>query len=979
MPKPKPKPRPKPKPKPEPQPALVADQGPQGAANCVVVGLGASAGGLHALDAFFSNLPDDTGLAFAVVTHLHVGQPSLLPTLLSRKTNMPVVELTTPTPVEPNHVYLAPPGWNLGIQDRVFRPAAPEGEGRLRFPIDFLFRSLAADIGERAVGVVLSGTGSDGALGVTAIKAALGMVMAQQEESAEYAGMPRSAIATETVDFVLPASEMAKQLIAYTRSPRFAKPTALDDLPAPLLREVIALLRAHTRHDFAHYKESTVRRRLQRRMSVHHVDTLAAYLDRLRNSPAELDLLFKDLLIGVTSFFRDPEAFEALAQGLRVLLAAKPPNETIRAWIPGCSTGEEAYSIAMLLRELQREMGKVLEVQIFATDLDPTAIDVARAGCYPLGIASDVSEKRLQRFFVRADDSFRIKKDLREMVVFAQQNVIEDPPFTRLDLLSCRNLLIYLDATLQKRLLPVFHYALCPDGLLFLGTSESLGTFAPLFDPIDKRWKLFRRKAATGQPLAALPAALLATGGDRREPTGDLAPHLTASIEHLLVRELVPPTALVRERGDVLHIHGRTGLFLEPAPGPQAAVNILKMARDGLSLILSAMIRDAAEREGDVVRRDVRVRSNGGHTLVDLRVRRILAPEQFRGLFLVSFEHAHAQQAEDGREPQAPDRIIDLERALLHTKESHQGTVEELETANEELKSTNEELQSTNEELQSANEELETSKEEMQSLNEELNAVNVELETKLDELSRVSDDMKNLLNGTDIATVFLDNDLHIKRFTDRARRVIRLIPTDVGRPIGDLVSALQYDRISEDAAEVLRTLIPREAEVRGEGGTVRYLMRILPYRTADNVIDGLVLTFVDVTQFRALQESEQRLLSALRDSPVAVWGQDLDLRYTWTCSAVLGRAQDEALGMTDDDLFAADEAAMLTELKRGVLETGAAARKALPLSIDGDRRWYDFYVEPTRQGDGPPVGLSCVAFDVTQWVGDRTPGNKGRR
>lgn len=932
-----------------------------------VVGLGASAGGLIALEQFLSNVPDDPEVAFVVVTHQHPNHPTLLHELLGRKTRMPVHLHEGITTIERGHVYVAPPGRVLQIAGNRLHAVERDLETPLYLPIDVFFRSLAEDRREQAIGVILSGTGADGTVGLKEIKAALGLVMAQDEASAGYPGMPHSAIQTGLVDYVLPPQEMPAQLLAFLHGAGRLGAGLAPSMASRAFEGIFLLLRRHSGNDFSHYKLSTVQRRIERRMNVRHVTSVSAYLELLREQPEELELLFHDLLIGVTSFFRDPEAFDALAAHLPDLIESPEQGPVVRVWIPGCSTGEEAYSIAMLLCEHMDRRKRSFDVQIFATDLDATAIDIARRGVYPLGIVHHVTPERLTRFFTREDDAFRIKKEVRELLVFSTQNLVADPPFTKLDLLSCRNLLIYLDATLQQRLIPLFHYALRTNGLLFLGSSESLGLFSGEFDTVDKKWKLFRRNDTPARRhVAALAPTTIPTSPWRRAPTR--AADITAGIppaatsERILLHELVPPTVIVTDHGDLLHVHGRTGRFLEPAPGAPQTASIFDMAREGLRLELSAAIRQALSQDSEVVRRDVHVGTNGGTVVVDLRVRRVRDSDRFRDLLLITFDHARLPLADGESPPEESgprlDRLAELELELQHTRESHQGTIEELETSNEELKSTNEELQSTNEELQSANEELETSKEEMQSLNEELQTVNAELQGKIEELSRANDDMKNLLNGTNIATVFLDDKLNIKRFTEQAKHVIHLIPSDVGRPIGDLVSRLRYDRLVEDAQEVMTTLVFKEAEVRAEADRW-YLMRILPYRTTDNVIDGLVLTFVDITKTKALQRSETRLNQLLQTSPTAILGQDLELRYAWVAGSAFGRAG--IVGQQDTDLFGADEAEQLIRLKRRVLETGTPRREAVELTVDGERCTYDLYLQPLGlDGEGPKELASIV-------------------
>jgi two-component system CheB/CheR fusion protein len=609
-----------------------------------VVGLGASAGGLVALEQFFAHVPTDAAVAFVVVTHQHPTHPSMLHELLGRKTAMPVHALTQDTDevctIRPGHVYVAPPGRVVGILGNRLHVSERDTTPPLFLPIDIFFRSLAEDRKDRAIGVILSGTGADGTLGIKEIKAALGMVMVQEESDATYAGMPHNAIQTGVVDYVLPVEQMPAQLLAYLQG----SGPMLDSLPpASATRAfdaIFLLLRRRTGNDFSHYKVSTI----ERRMHVRRVATPSAYLEVLHEFPEEVDLLFHELLIGVTSFFRDPEAFEQLAARLAESIELVGRDRVFRAWVPGCSTGEEAYSIAILLCELMERSGQSFEAQIFATDIDPEAIEVARKGCYPVGIAHHVTPERLTRFFTIAEDMFRVKKEVRELVVFSPQNIISDPPFIKIDLLSCRNLLIYFDASIQQRLLPMFQYALRPGGLLFLGSSESIGGHGAAFEILDRKWKLFRRSnSPDGQYVSALSMPGHAPGASAIVPAPALRPALAQppAIERMLLQELVPPTVIVNERGDVVHVHGRTGRFLEPAPGAQSSVSVLDMAREGLRLELSAALRQmSSQPETEVVRRDVHVGSNGGTLLVDLRVKRVRDTDRLRNLLLITFERA---------------------------------------------------------------------------------------------------------------------------------------------------------------------------------------------------------------------------------------------------------------------------------------------------------------------------------------------------
>lgn len=837
-----------------------------------IVGVGASAGGLEALEELFRAVPSNTGMAFVVVTHLHPGHASLLPDLLARSATIPVAETTDDLAVQPDRLYVATPGQSLTISNGVLRVVSESGRAP-HLPIDSFFRSLAEDQGARAIGIVLSGTGTDGTLGLKAIKGESGMTMAQDPVSASYAGMPSSAIATGLVDYVLPPAEMPARLIDYVSGP-FLSAIGPEGSKGPLGlsgERIIALLHSRTGHDFSEYKSSTIRRRVERRMNVHGISDPETYAHFLRENPQEVDLLFKELLITVTSFFRDAEAFEALAtEAIPDLIAARPDNQPLRIWVPGCSTGEEAYSLAILLREETERQNRRIDVQIFATDLDSQSIETARAGVYPEGIAGDVLPERLARFFTRDDGTWQINKEIREMVIFAPQNVIKDPPFTKLDLLSCRNLLIYLDAELQRRLLPMFHYALRPDGILFLGPSETITGASELFETVDKKWKIFRRRetAAATHPVLDLSKRRFPGRFPQGEERAASAPpvHMNTMLEKLLLARFAPTSLVINESGDIIYIHGRTGEYLEPASG-QARFNILEMAREGLQLELASALRRAMTDSGQAKRTDVRVKTNGDHIKVDLTVERILEPEPIRGLLLVTIEPATTPmptpRSAFSEEDVDENRVAELERELLHTRESLQTTVEELETSNEELKSANEELQSMNEELQSTNEELETSKEEMQSLNEELTTVNAELQSKVDDLSQANDDMQNLLNSTEIATIFVDNNLAIKRYTEKAKGLVKLIPSDVGRPLADLATNLRYGTLVQDCREVLDTLVFKETEVTTFDSS-HHLMRIMPYRTAENAIDGLVITFVDITRMKDVEIAGEKAIGFLR-------------------------------------------------------------------------------------------------------------------
>ncbi|MGO9892970.1 MAG: chemotaxis protein CheB, partial [Bryobacteraceae bacterium] len=741
-----------------------------------IVGIGASAGGLAAFEAFFSGMPADTdpGMAFVLVQHLAPDHKSILSELVKRYTRMEVFQVADGMAVRPNCAYIIPPNRDMAFLNgtlQLLEPAAPRGQ---RLPIDFFFRSLAQDQGERAIGIVLSGTGSDGTQGVRAIKGEGGMAMAQEPKSTEYDGMPRAAIATGLVDFVLPPAEMPAQLIAYAARV-FGKISLPAAPPAPkaedALKKIFVLLRAQTGHDFSQYKRSTFVRRVERRMAVHQIERLDEYVRYLRQTPNDVEALFRDLLIGVTSFFRDPQAFGALQeQGIPRLFAGKPTGASIRFWVPGCSTGEEAYSLAILLQERMAELKQNFKLSVFATDIDRHAIESARAGVYPASIAADISPERLARFFSQEPDgsSYRIQKGIRDRIIFSEQDVIKDPPFSKLDLISCRNLLIYMGGELQKKLLPLFHYALNPDGMLFLGTSETVGEFVDLFATLDRKSKLYQRREAVAGAYLPGPPRLPAEDRPVSRPAGKAPGESKLPVreltERVLLEQCAPPSALVNERGHIFYVHGRTGKYLEPAPG-EADMNILKMAREGLRPELIAALHKAVALKEPVRHAGLRVKTNGDFTIVNLTVQPMPASPDLEAaarLFLVIFEDAPAagperfQEAasldaggEAGENPTDADARIATLKQKLRAKEEHlQSTNEELATSNEELKSSNEEMQSVNEELQSTNEELETSKEELQSVNEELATVNTELQNKVADLMRSNNDMNNLLAGT---------------------------------------------------------------------------------------------------------------------------------------------------------------------------------------------------------------------------------------
>jgi len=887
----------------------------------------------------------DPGMAFVIVQHLSPDYKSSLAELIQHKTRLPVSEITDGMTVSPNCVYVCPPGCDVAFLSGTLQLMETSQPRSHHLPVDFFFHSLAQDLRERAIGIVLSGTGSDGSLGLRTIKAEGGMVMAQNPASAEYGGMPNSAIRTGLVDYELPPAEMPGQLISYVTQ-SFGMSHRAICLPMPesenALKKIFILLRAQSGHDFSQYKPSNIQRRIERRMALQKIDHLDGYLRYLQQNPAEVTALFQDILISVTHFFRDPEAFEALEKKvIPKLFADKPPGTVIRVWVPGCATGEEAYSIAILLQEHLDELKKNFKVQVFATDIDTNAVSIARAGVYPASITEHITPERLTRFFAPEPGgrTYRLDKTIRDMLIFSEQNVIKDPPFSKLDLISCRNLLIYMNGDLQKRIIPLFHYALAPGGFLFLSTSETVGEFTDLFIALDRKMKLYQRKegmnglqrTALGRLLPLMTAPQ--SGGFPKIPERPASPKkmpLRELTETALLEEVAPAAALVSDNGDILYLHGRTGLYLEPAPGEAGVNNILKMAREGLRQELGTTLHTAVSSKEMVRRPGIHVKTNGDFALVDLTVRPVVAgpgptlPADTL-LFLVILAPAQpgnpvSPDAGAGIELTAADadaHIASLRQELWAKEGYLRAANEELAITNEELKSANEEMQSVNEEMQSTNEELETSKEELQSVNEELATVNAELQTKVADLSRANNDMNNLLAGTGIGTIFVDHRIRILRFTPAATRIINLIQSDVGRPLGHIVSNIQGDdRLIAGIRSVLDTLAPQEAEVQTLDKEW-YMMRIQPYRTLNNVIEGAVITFVNITELKKTKDSLaaaaarlRRLAVVVRDANDAMTVQDLEGRIlAWNPAAekLYGWTEAEAMTLTILDCIPGDD------------------------------------------------------------------------
>lgn len=836
-----------------------------------VVGIGASAGGLEAFEQFFRACSIDTGMAFVLVSHLDPDHVSLLTEILQRTTAMPVIEAVDQCFVEFNCVYVIPPNRDMAIVDRKLLLSVPNEPRGQRMPIDAFFRSLAEDQQENAIGIVLSGSGTDGTLGLRSILGSGGITLVQTPSSAKYESMPSSAIAAGYATHVLSPENMPDALL----NDISRQLTVIPKTPVTIefdsgINNILMQLRTTTGHDFSLYKKSTIGRRIERRMLQHNINDTEIYAHLLKENPAEVRQLFKELLINVTSFFRDSDAFLALKnEFLPQLIKDKPADYVFRVWIPGCASGEEAYSIAILLREIMDEMQQNFAIQIYSTDLDDEAITIARAGVYSLNIAQDVTPDRLQRFFVREESGYRIKKEIREMIVFAVQNVIKDPPFTRLDLLCCRNLMIYLEPELQNRLIPTFHYALKPEGILFLSPSESIGNHTDLFSSLNRKWKFYR-----AIPSIKLSRAVIVQGSSLASEMNGKSfeefmkkskeTNFAELTRRVLVQYFAPASVVTDRQGDILYVHGDTGKYLRPAPG-QASLNIVGMAREGLATALRIAIDTAINAGTPTLNRQLRVKSADGFVLVSLTVRPLPSSDNRQTLLLVCFQDmmnsAIKQTKEDSTEAAELSRVEELERDLAYLRETYQTTIEEQQASQEELKSTNEEMQSTNEELQSTNEALETSKEELQSVNEELIMVNVELQTKIEQLFGVQNDMKNLLENVNVGIILLDRHFCIRNFTREAMRIYRFSASDIGRPLNDIKSVVNETDLLIAAQTVLDTLLPFEQEICLNDKTWM-LARIQPYRTLDNVIDGVLMTFTDITsRLKALEMQEALALA----------------------------------------------------------------------------------------------------------------------
>ena len=885
-----------------------------------MVGVGASAGGLDAFTRLLKALPIDTNMAFVLVQHLDPKHISLLPELMARATSMPVVEVSDGMRAAPNHIYVMPPNHSLALLHGVLHlMPRPDMRGK-HLPIDDFLHSLAQDRQSNAIGVILSGTASDGTQGMQAIKAAGGITFAQSEDSAEYGGMPHSAIAAGHVDFVLTPEEIARELARIARHPYLRQ--ELLEVSQEVMAEgskdinkIFVLLRARTGIDFAYYKQNTIRRRIKRRMVLHQLDRISDYVKFLQTHPQELDALFQDMLINVTSFFRDPETFDALKNEVFPrLMAGRSSEQALRIWVPACSTGEEVYSLAITLFEFLGDHASTTHIQIFASDIDKQAIDKARQGIYPQSIREDVGPGRLQRFFVKTATGHQICKPIRDVCVFAVQNVTKDPPFSRLDLICCRNLMIYLGTVLQKKVLHTFHYALQPHGYLMLGTSETVGSETDLFSLLDKKNKIYTRKSLLSRPGADFIAApyatsTFATTHAAQKPFSP-AIRIQQEAENLILEKYGPAGVIINQDMQILHFRGQTGPYIEPSAG-SASLNLLKMARQDLALELRAAVQQAIKERSAVRKEGVRMREADGDHSVNLQVLPLPAAEAGKPNYLVLFEPGSAAavvpptklRPATGISDAKDLRIQELEHELRADREYMQTIIEEQEGVNEELQSASEEIQSANEELQSTNEELETTKEELQSTNEELATIIEEHENRNQELNAANNDLTNLLTSIDLAIVILRADLHIRRFTFAAKSLLNLIDADIGRPIGNIRSNIDIPDLEQRVQQVIETMMPQSLELQDRDGHW-YALRLRPYRTLDNRIEGAIMAFIDINSIKEVErlrqalQQEQRLAAVVRNSNDAVTLQDFAGRIlAWNRRAeeMYGYSEEEAL------------------------------------------------------------------------------------
>ncbi|TYM00141.1 chemotaxis protein CheR [Bradyrhizobium rifense] len=925
-----------------------------------IVGIGASAGGIEALEGFFRGLPADPGFAIVIVTHLGPERESLLHEVVSRLTTMSVTTITDDVEVKPNCVFVLTSSAILTIEHKRLQVQKNAGR-RERKPIDIFFSSLAIDVGEMAAGVVLSGGDGDGTLGIKAIKERGGITLAQVADSfgPNHPDMPESAIATGFVDFAIPVEKMGEKLVEFghgnlliermiDQSHRASDEQSIHTA----MPEIYAILRNQIGHDFSGYKVKTFMRRVLRRMQIRQHATIEGYVERLRQEPPEVNALFRDLLINVTNFFRDADAFEGLAASvIPKLFDGRGADDTVRVWVPGCSTGEEVFSIAMLLREYMDKLSAIPRVQVFATDIDERALSVARVARYPEALLDSVSVERRKRFFILDGGSYVVSKDVRELCIFSPHSVVRDPPFSRIDLVSCRNLLIYFGADVQNQVIPTFHYALRPDGYLFLGSAENVSQFAELFIPIEKKHRIFRRRSDVASNIRlpilinTLKPGQLGELVPRRPPLSGLL--LRQSVDEYVLDRFSPAHVVTNRDGDVIYYSSKTGKYLEAPPGAPTR-QLLTLARRGLRLDLRTAFREAVETGRAASREGVALESDaGGVQIVDILVDPFGDSGNEPLYMIVFLDQGPVLSREEAlmRANSAHQGVaLHVERELRETRDRLQSMIEEYETALEELKSSNEELVSVNEEMQSTNEELEASKEELQSVNEELHTVNAELSTKVDALDRANSDLQNLFESTDVATVFLDRALTIRSFTPTVAGIFNILPGDRGRPITDLSSRLNLAGLAGEIRCVLDSGEALERRVQTEDGATHYLVRLSPYRDGIQKIEGVVIAFVDITTITVaearqnvliaeLQHRTRNLLTVVQSISRRTIGKGEALDAFSARLASLGRVQSLVSGGSADKIDLGDLIRFEIEAI-GATESGKVQVKGPPIALN---------------------------------------------
>ncbi len=973
------------------QPAMQShnDKSLTGNSPSFLVGIGASAGGLEALEQFFKNMNPRSGLAFVVVQHLSPDYKSLMVELLSKHTQMKVIRAEDGMQIEPDCIYLIPPKKNMTIFHGKLFLTEQDHHHIINLPIDIFFRSLAEDQGDKAIGIILSGTGSDGTLGIRAIKGNGGMVMAQDDHSAKFDGMPRSAIATGLVDYILSADKMPEELLKFVKHPLTAKEaeSAGSTEFENSMGKILSIIRNNTGVDFTYYKPNTIIRRLERRITINQIDSYENYVSLLEQSLKEVNILYKELLIGVTKFFRDKESFDILEkQVIPALLKNKKEDEPIRMWSVGCSTGEEAYSLAILLKEHMDQKGLTNDIKIFATDLDKESIEYGSMGFYPESIVADITTERLKAFFIKKDKGYQVRESIRKMVIFATHNIIKDPPFSKIDLISCRNMLIYLKPVMQKKVLSMFHFSLVKNGYLFLGSSESLGDLSKSFDAINTKWKIYAFKDGFenyGQNDFLIPnlsknMGIPHTSEKPMLPLPHTGSHITETIYNSLIDEFIPPSVIIDEKHEIVHVCKDVNKFVK-LPTGKISFDIFSLIRKELSTSVSIAVHKALKENKEIIYSDIRIKENNTFLHLNIKVKPLKEKIKSKQLFVILFEEIKTENATE----KTPDeqiinydtsqQIRDLELELKYTKENLQATIEELGTSNEELQATNEELISSNEELQSTNEEL-------QSVNEELYTVNSEYQNKIDVLTQLNNDINNLLKNTNIGTVFLDRNLLIRKYTPAVTAAINILEMDIGRPIHHISHNTFYENFIEDIENVLRTLVSKEVEIKGKKNNW-FLMRILPYRTLENAIDGVVITFFDITERKKFEEQIERknnlLISVLDNSPIANTILDKKGKITYAnhmAEKVLGLTKDEITRrefnapkwkITDEngEPFPEKELPFVRVINSGKPAFDVVHRIEWP---DGTGKTLSINGSPIFDESGNTDGVVCTLLDITE-------------